>query len=303
MSIVPSSCASTERGSDAAEEAQRARIWLSRPPPESGVGEALYQLAELDRLRGDFASAESTYREAGASGRRPEPGLALVRLAQGDVDLAGASIRRALAETTDDLVRARLLEPQVEIAIAAGDLDGARDAADQLSGLAAAIDAPLLHAMAGRADGVVRLVAGDTVGALGILRRASDVWRDLDAPYEGARVRVWLGRACRELGDADGATLEFDTAREVFGRLGAATDLAWLDVESGHRAPDLTDGLSPREIEVLRHVAAGWTNRAIAEALVISERTVDRHVSNIFTKLDLSSRAGATAYAYEHELV
>jgi DNA-binding CsgD family transcriptional regulator len=288
---------------EAADEAQRARDWLSRPPPEPAVGEALYQLAELDRLRGAFASAEATYREASSWGRRPEPGLALLRLAQGDPDAAAASIRRALAEATDDLVRAGLLEPQVEIALTGGDVDTARAAADGLSRLAEAFDAPLLRAMAARSDGAVRLAEGDVDGALAVLRRAWETWRELDAPYEAARVRLLVGRACRAVGDMDGAALEFDAAREVFERLGAAPDLARLEQESGARLEEPPGGLSPREIEILRLVTAGSTNRAIAEELTISERTVDRHVSNIFTKLDVSTRAAATAWAYEHDLV
>jgi DNA-binding NarL/FixJ family response regulator len=138
---------------------------------------------------------------------------------------------------------------------------------------------------------------------LGVLRRAWDAWRDLDAPYEAARVRVLVGHACRELGDTDGAALEFEAARMVFERLRAAPDLARLERESGESATRRPGGMSPREVEILRLVAAGSTNRAIAERLSISERTVDRHVSNIFTKLDVSTRAAATAWAYEHDLV
>jgi DNA-binding CsgD family transcriptional regulator len=288
---------------EATDEAQRARIWLSRPPPEPGVGEALYQLAELDRLRGASGAAETAYREASSWGRSPEPGLALLRLGQGDVAAAVAAIRRALAEAADDLVRARLLEPQVEIALAAGDVITARGAAEALAGLAESFDAPLLRAMATRSDGAVRLAEGDIEGALATLRRAWDAWRDLDAPYEAARVRVRVGRACGEIGDLAGATMEFDAARDVFERLGAAPDLAWLEKEAGRSDPARIAGLSPRELEILRSVASGKTNRAIAEGFTISERTVDRHVSNIFTKLDVSTRAAATAWAYEHGIV
>lgn len=288
---------------DATDEAQRAHDWLSKPPPEPAVGDAIYQQAELDRLRGAFESAEALYREANSWGRTLQPGLALLRLAQGEVAAAAASIRRALAEATDDLGRAKLLEPQVEIALAAGDLVAARDAADRLDRLAEAFGAPLLRAMAARSDGAVRLAEGDIEGALGMLRRAWEAWRELDAPYEAARVRVRVGSACRELGDLDGAALEFDAAREVFRRLGAAPDLARLESAAGPRVSGSVEGLSPRELEVLRLVAAGITNRAIAEKLTISERTVDRHVSNIFSKLDVATRAAATAYAYEHDLV
>ena len=292
---------------DATVEAERARVLLSRPPPEPGVGEAIYQLAELDRLRGAFESAESGYREAGSWGRLPEPGHALLRLAQGDVGAASTAIRRAQAEAVDDLVLSRLFEPAVEIALAAGDVVIAREAADRLADLGAQADAPLLRAMALRADGAVRLAEGDVEGALGVLRRAWEAWAALDAPYDAARVRVLTATACATLGDADGAALEADAAREVFERLGATPDLARLDAGVGTSADadaaGAPGGLSAREVEVLRLVAAGLTNRAIADALTISERTVDRHVSNIFTKLDVSTRAAATAFAYEHGLV
>jgi DNA-binding NarL/FixJ family response regulator len=286
---------------DATAEAQRAIDWLSRPPPDPGVGEAIYQLAELDRLRGAFAGAEAGYREASTWGRLPEPGLPLLRLAQGQVEAAVASIRRALAAAPDDLIRARLLEPAVEIALAAGEVGAAREAADQLAALSESFDAPLLRAMALRAEGSVLVAEGDVERGLTALRRAWEAWRDLDAPYEAARVRARTADACRELGDRDGEALETDAARQVFERLGATVDLDRLSGGSGGRS--LPGGLSAREVEVLRLVAAGLTNRAIAETLTISERTVDRHVSNIFTKLDVSTRAAATAFAYEQGLV
>jgi ATP/maltotriose-dependent transcriptional regulator MalT len=286
---------------EAADEARRAREWLSRPPPEPEVGEAIYELAELERLQGRFEAAEAGYREAGTSGRLPEPGLAMLQLARGDIAAATASVRRAMAEATDEMVRARMLEPAAEIALAAGDVAAARDAADRLGELADRLDAPLLRAMAARTEGTVRLAEGDVAGALALLRRAWEAWRELDAPYEAARVRVRTAEACRQLGDHDGAALETEAAREVFERLGAKADLAALPGASDQGS--LPGGLSAREVEVLRLVAAGLTNRAIADALTISERTVDRHVSNIFTKLDVSTRTAATAFAYEHRLV
>jgi DNA-binding CsgD family transcriptional regulator len=286
---------------EATDEAERAREWLSRPPPEPAVGEAIYQLAELDRLRGGFEAAEAGYREAATWGRLPEPGLALLQMASGDVVAATASIKRAMAEATDDLVRARMLEPAAEIALAAGDIAAARDAADRLNEIAAGLDAPLLRAMAVRTVGAVRLAEGDVEGALALLRRAWEAWRELDAPYEAARVRALVAKACRALGDLGGAAVETEAAREVFERLGAVSDLAGLEIGSDTAA--LPGGLSVREAEVLRLVAAGLTNRAIADSLTISERTVDRHVSNIFAKLDVSTRAAATAFAYEKHLV
>jgi DNA-binding CsgD family transcriptional regulator len=161
---------------------------------------------------------------------------------------------------------------------------------------------PLLEAIATRTEGLVRLAAGDIKGALFVLRRASTQWRALDAPYEVAVVRRAIGQACLALGDADAAALEFEAAREVFVELGASPDVAAVDALVG-TPPPTPGGLSPREVEVLGHLAHGGSNREIAAALGISERTVDRHVSNIYTKLDVSSRAAATAFAYEHDLI
>jgi ATP/maltotriose-dependent transcriptional regulator MalT len=287
---------------EADSETQRAREWMARPPIEPAMGEAHYQQAELHRLRGDQAEAEREYREASRWGRRPDPGLALLRLAQGDSEAAAAAIRRALDEA-DALTRPRLLEPSVEILLARGEVDAARAAAEELLGLAGRSGATLLHALAAGADGAVRLAADDARGALASLRRAWTLWQELDAPYESARTRVQVGLACRALGDDDTAQLELSEARRVFGDLGAASDLARVDRLLGSAGDSRPGGLSPREIEVLRLVAAGRSNREIAAELVISERTVDRHVSNIFTKLGVSSRSAATAYAYAHKVV
>ena len=289
---------------DAGEEARLAREWLSRPPAEDpAVGEAYYRQAELHRLQGRLADAEAGYREASRHGRRPEPGLALLRLSQGRLGPALASIRRALAEATDSSARTRLLEPAVEIALAAGDADTARGAADELRGLAASLGAPLLVAMAVRADGAVVLEAGQAGKALGILRSAWSAWQSLGAPYEAARVRVLIARACQALDDEDSAAMELDAARRTFNELGAVPDVAGVDALARTWSTPAPGGLTARELEVLRLVASGRTNRTIASDLVLSEKTVARHVANIFTKLGLSSRAGATAYAYEHGLV
>ncbi|HJR52831.1 MAG TPA: response regulator transcription factor, partial [Gemmatimonadota bacterium] len=132
------------------------------------------------------------------------------------------------------------------------------------------------------------------------LRTAQHSWRDLEAPYQAARIRVLIGVACRELGDGASAALEFEAARGVLEDLGARPDLERLArlAESSRPA-----GLSRRESEVLMLVAEGKTNRAIATDLFISEKTVARHVSNILAKLRLSSRAEATAYAFKHGLI
>jgi DNA-binding CsgD family transcriptional regulator/tetratricopeptide (TPR) repeat protein len=294
---------------DAVEETERAYIRLSEPPPEPAVGAALYQQAELHRLRGEFEQADARYRQAAEWGRPPEPGLAQLRLAQGDREGALGIIRRALDERRDPSSRTRLLEPAIEISLANGDVRAARTAADELAATAEASRAPLVRAMAARALGAVSLAEGDGRAALASLRQAWTGWQELEAPFEVAQARVLIGRACRALGDEATAQIEFDAARRAFEALGAGPDVARVDAElkgtaavpTGPTSGDVA-GLTAREIEVLRLVAAGKSNRAIAEALVISEKTVARHVSNIFLKLDVSSRSAATAYAYEHGL-
>jgi DNA-binding CsgD family transcriptional regulator len=289
------------RWHDAASEARRASDWLSRPPIEPALGEAHYETGELHRLRGEVDQAEAAYREASRWGRRPDPGLALLRLAQGAVEPAAASIRRALDEA-DGFGRPRLLEPFAEIMLAAGDIAAARAAADELAAVAARTGADLLDAVAGRSDGQVRLAEGDPRAALAALRRSWERWQGLDAPYDSARTRVGIAVACRALGDDDTADLELAAARATFESLEAAPDLARLDALL-RRPPARPGGLSEREVEVLRLLAGGATNRLIASRLGISERTVDRHVSNIYTKLDVSTRAAATAFAYEQRIV
>jgi ATP/maltotriose-dependent transcriptional regulator MalT len=273
------------------------------PEPDPSLGEAIYQTAELHRLRGEFAEAEVAYRRAGSFGRPPQPGLALLRLAQNRTETAATAIRGAVGEASSVYARPRLLEPLVEIMLASGSISEAREAADELTGIAADIGAPLLTAMAARADGAVLLGEGDPRAALSALREAWTTWQALDAPYEAARTRVLIGIACRRVGDIDTATVALDAARDTFQRLGAIPDLARVEALSQTTPPPAAGGLTSREVEVLRLVAAGLTNRAIAQELVISERTVARHLSNIFDKLDVSSRAAATAYAYEHRLM
>lgn len=288
---------------DAMEEAQRACEWLSRPPGEAAAGAAHYQRGELHRLRGELARAEEEYRQAHRWGRKPQPGLALLRLEQGRLDDASAAIRRALDEARHRRTRARLLPAYAEIVLAARDAAAARAAADELAEIAAALDAPLLHAVSAQTTGAVLLAEGDARGALGALRRAWAGWRELEAPHESARTRVLIALACRALGDEETAEMELDAARRAFQQLGAAPDLARLRELSRRAAPRPAGGLTAREVQVLRQVAAGKTNRAIAGELAISEKTVARHLSNIFVKLGLATRASATAYAYEHRLV
>ena len=286
----------------ATAEVRLAEEALLRPPPEPAAGEALYLQAELARLGGKLDVAEAAYRQAAGWGRRPEPGLALLRLAQGRAPAAMTMLKRAIDETPTGLGRAPLLEALVTVAIAGDDLETARGAADELARLAGIAAAPLLEAIAASADGATRLASGEPLAALTAFRRAADLWQALDAPYESARVQEGIGLACRDLGDAESAAISLEAARDAFERLGAVPDVRRLDAIVG-QPPAMPGGLSAREAEVLRLLAGGKSNRAIATDLGISERTVDRHVSNLYTKLDVSSRAAATAFAYEHDLI
>jgi ATP/maltotriose-dependent transcriptional regulator MalT len=287
---------------DAVEAARRACERFVHGHDQAASGAAFYQQAELHRLRGEFAEAEEAYRQASRWGRKPEPGLAQLRLGQGQVGAAKRALRRAVDEAAERRTRSRLLPAYVEIMLAADDIPAARVAADELAEIAASLDAPFLRATSAHARGAVLLAEGDARAAAAPLRQAWAVWQELDAPYEAARVRVLIGLACRELGDEDSAQMEFDAARWVFQRLGAAPALARVE-ELSRVAPKPAGALTAREVQVLRLVAAGMSNRAIAAELAISEKTIARHLSNIFTKLDLSSRAGATAFAYKHGLV
>jgi DNA-binding CsgD family transcriptional regulator len=287
----------------AIDETERACECLLQPPPKRAVGNAYYQRGELHRLRGEPLLAEDAYRQANEWGRTPQPGLSLLRLAQGRVEIATAMIRHALDESKERYSRARILPAYVEIMIAAKDASAAQAAAEELSAYAAEVGAPLLRAMACQALAGVRLAQGQNEAALRSAREARLLWQDLEAPYDGARTRVLMAKAMRALGDPDSTELEMSAARKVFEELGAAHDLAVMDDGADAEPQGTSGGLSAREVEVLRLVATGKTNRAIAETLGISEKTVARHVSNIFTKLGLTSRAAATAYAYEHRLV
>jgi DNA-binding CsgD family transcriptional regulator len=288
--------------SEALEEADRACAKLSLPAPRPALNAALFRVGELRRLRGEFAEAESAYRSASALSRVPHPGLALLRLDQGDAEGAYAMIAPLLSEVHSLHLRPRLLDAFVEIAIPAGRVSEARAAAEELEQCASQLHAVLLQAISARATGSVRLAEGDPAAALGFLRSSLKDWQELKAPYHSARVRVLIGRVYDQQGNRDAAKLEFESARTVFTELGATADLerlrALISSETKKTGP-----LTAREVEVLRLVSSGVTNREIAARLHISEKTVARHLSNIFLKLDLPSRAAATAYAYEHRLI
>jgi len=288
---------------EALEEARRAVERCLEAQNRRAAGQAAYLQGDLHRLRGSFAAAEQAYREASRHGREPQPGLALLRMAQGNTDAASAAIQRALGETPDRPGRAALLPAAVEIALAAGDMEAARSACLELEQIAAGYQAGMLDAAALYAKGAMGLAQGDPEPALVLLRRASQSWQELDAPYEAARARRQIAQACLALGDDEAARMERDAARDAFATLGAAPDIASIDAQAGRAGSHEPHGLTARELEVLRLVAAGRSNRAIAEELVISEHTVARHLQNIFAKLGVSSRTAAGAFAFEHDLV
>jgi DNA-binding CsgD family transcriptional regulator len=288
--------------SEALEEARRAGDRCAEAENPGAAGEAHYRQGEIHRMRGDFEAAAASFREASRQAREPQPGMALLRLAQGDSDAASASIARALAEASEVGRRVALLPAQVEISLSTGDLETAQAAAGELESIAAVQEEGALAAMAAAARGAVELGRGEAGVALTFLRRAEELWRGLEAPYEVACARESIAVACRMLGDEDTAALELEAARSAYEELGAAPDLERFGASAAGGRDD-RHGLTDRELEVLRHLAAGETNRAIAAELVLSERTVDRHVSNVFAKLNVSSRAAATAFAYEHRLL
>jgi ATP/maltotriose-dependent transcriptional regulator MalT len=290
------------RWAEAATEAEQARQRLSAPA-HPALGLALYQQGELHRLRGEFAEAERAYQAASDHGREPVPGFALLRLAEGRLEAAVAATRRMVEESRGQPTRPAILGAAVEILLSTGEVPAARSVGDELATIAQTLDVPVLHAMADYAAGSVLLTEGDAPAALAMLRRASIRWRELNMPYEAARARVLVALACRTAGDHDAAGLELGAACAAFERIGARPDLDRATRLAGTSLHRRADALTDREREVLRLVATGRTNRQIAAELVLSEHTVARHLQNIFLKLSLSSRAAATAYAYEHHLV
>ena len=269
----------------------------------ANAGAAFYEVGEIRRRMGDLNGADDEFRRAEELGFEPQPGLALLRLAQGKVGVASRSISTALSEATwDRLVRAKLLPPRVEIAVAVDDIDGARAAFDELAAIADEYATPWLVAVTTQARGRVELAAGDARAACGSLRRALEQMQALDVPYEVAGTRLLLGAAYRSVENADAAAASFAAAVEILERLGADAVGARATAERAG-TPGLPNGLTCREGEVLRLVASGRTNKQMAAELGLSEKTIERHLSNIFTKIGVSTRAAATAFAFEHQVV
>jgi ATP/maltotriose-dependent transcriptional regulator MalT len=278
---------------EAAEEAGAACDQIAMSG-DFGLGLAHYRIGELARLRGEWNLAEQAYGRAAAAGAEVQPGLALLRLAQGRPDVAAAGLDRALAERASDR-QPELLAARVDVALATGDLAAARSAVGRLQQYADPTQPAYLRGLAEHRCGALLLAEGQAESALPRLRRSWSHWNRIEAPYEAAKTRLLVAEACRQLGDDDAARMEVDAARAALQALGAVADLAAL--------PETGSGLlSPREREVLGWLATGATNRAIAGRLFLSEKTVARHVSNIFGKLGVASRAAATSYAYEHGL-
>ena len=286
---------------EALEAAAAAQGRSFKGDPQALYG-GYYQQGEVQRLTGKLEDADASYRQAARSGYEPQPGLALLTLARGDAKQAQSMIRRA-AGVADVATRRNLLPALVEIELAVPDPEAARRGAEELKAFARECPMAMVRAVADQADGAVRLAEGDPAGASQVLRHAWNLWLELGVPYEAARCRVLIGRACRALGDEPSALMDFEAAHAELLELGAAPAAAWAaslmrdGADAGPKGP-----LSPRETEVLRLVASGEGNRAIAAELYLSEKTVARHISNIFLKLGLSSRAAATRYAFEHGL-
>ena len=284
-------------------EARRASEQHAEGIDEYPSGAAFYQQGEILRLRGELDAAEKAYRSASRAGAEPHPGLALLWLARGRTRAAAAAIGRALDETGEPLARARLLPARIEILLAARDREGARTACGELAEIAARFDTDMLRAAAAQAQGAVELAAGNPREALVQLRLAWKDWQALEIPHAAARTRELLGLACRALGDRAGGRMELEAARATYESLGARPDVARVDALLANRPDAGRHGLTPREVQVLRLVAAAKSNKEVADALSLSVKTVERHVGNILTKLDVPSRVAATAWAYENEVV
>jgi DNA-binding CsgD family transcriptional regulator len=285
---------------EALAEFARAQRRYQKEGTAAPAGMALTEQGDVLRIRGKLDEAEASYRQAAELGHEPQPGLALAWLARGRTTAAISAVRRLLAEAHDPVRRSWMLPAGVEVLVSAQLLDEARQNSDELTGIASAFGSSALRAMATYAAATVHLASGETDEALSKARESYRLWSDLASPYEAARTRVVFARALRAMGDDDSATGELALARSTFTRLGAVPGVQEIDMLLGRSRPA---GLTEREVEVLRLVAEGRSNPDIARVLVLSQKTVERHLSNIFSKLDVQSRTAAAAYAHEHRLM
>jgi DNA-binding NarL/FixJ family response regulator len=274
------------------------RYLADQTPGPAGV--AMAERGDVLRIRGDLAGAHEAYDQAVAFGHEPQPGLVLLWLAEGRTEAAVGAIQRLLGETRDPVHRSQLLPAAVDVLMATQHHNEAADICVELASIAGSFGCPSIQARADHAAALVALESGDPAAATSRLRRARTVWERLGARYETARCRVLVGRALRALGDSESAATELAAARRSFAELGAAPAEREAAALMATAHPG---GLTEREVEVLRLVAAGKTNPEIATLLFLSEKTVARHLSNIFTKLDVTSRTAAAAFAFGHHIM
>jgi DNA-binding CsgD family transcriptional regulator/tetratricopeptide (TPR) repeat protein len=282
-------------------DCERACGWLVGPPARPGLGAAFAQHGDLLRLRGRLDEAEEAYGQARANGASMQPGLALLHVARGRPDEAVRALEHELDIVADPVRRMRLLPAYVEAAVAARAPERAAAAAEEIARLAESLGTPFLGAVAERARAAAALAVGDATAALAFARGAAEAFAAIDLPYEAACAELLEARAYRALHDQVAAVRLLRSVRDVFARLGAAAALDEVAaIEGGARDP--VHDLTSREAEVLRVVATGASNRAVANRLGISERTVERHLSSVFAKLGVRSRTEAAAFAFDHDL-
>lgn len=287
---------------EAYAEAERAGAGLKGTTEQTAMATAAYRRGEILRLRGDFDAAETEYRRAGRIAIDPQPGLALLRLAQGKTEEAAAMIRRAIETAPDMPKKAALLPAGIEICIACGDLDRCETLCGELTEIAERFGTEILARVADQGCGMLALARRKPTEAVAALTRARRYWAEFGAPYLVARLRVDIARGCQALGDSESAAMEMEAAENIFRELGATPDLVRLRALRGDRSPG-DGGLTARECEVLRLLSEGGSNREIAAKLALSPKTVNRHVENIFDKLAVSSRAAAVAKALKAGLI
>jgi ATP/maltotriose-dependent transcriptional regulator MalT len=286
---------------DALEEFSRAVERYRLGNTLDAIGRAEGERGDVFRLQGEYAAAEAAYQRAAEHGFEALPGLALLWLARGSHGAAAAAVRRLVAEVVDPVGRCRVVAAAVDVLLAVDALEEARSVASLLDEVASATGSSSMTALSAYASGAVELASGDPAGALPYLRKARQLWGRVEAPYEVARVRLLTGRALVALGDEESGRQDLEAAHETFLSLGAKP---MAEEAASYVEPTrLPAGLTAREVEVLRLVASGRSNPQIAADLTLSEKTVARHLSNIFGKLDVGSRTAAAAYAYEHGLV
>lgn len=265
------------------------------------AGEAHYVIGELHRMAGDLDLAEEAFSRAHHLGRVPQPGLARVRLSQGRIDAAVNGLRLALEPPPSAPLRGtELLAALAEAHLAAGDTDAAAEAAKAMTDVVNRAASVYLDAVTRTTEAQVLLARGDALAACLRAGEAVEQFQGLGLPYDEARAREVRGAAARVIDVLDTTQLELTAARDTYRRLGAEPDERRVTALLGEASPF---PLSSREIEVLRLVARGGTNKEVAGQVVVSEHTVARHLSNIYTKLGVGSRSAAAAWAYERSLI